>query len=100
MLFWRVKSNLLQIYKNFKGRPGTGMKGSGSWSTESLHGGTLLGARGKGFVMFSDGEIVRRIMLNQRMWVFFDPYLLVQSDSTFFCLGFLVWYRFVSGHYS
>ena len=40
------------------------MKGSGSWSMESLHGGTLLGARGNGFVMFWDresGEIVRRI---------------------------------------
>ena len=54
----------LKIYKNFKERPGTGMKGSGSWSMESLHGGTLLGARGAGFVMFWDwesGEIVRRI---------------------------------------
>jgi hypothetical protein len=47
------------------------MKGSGSWSMESLHGhgGTLLGARGTtstGFAMFWDwesasGEIVRRI---------------------------------------
>ena len=40
------------------------MKGSGSWSMESLHGRTLLGARGTGFVMFWDcepGEFVRRI---------------------------------------
>ena len=40
------------------------MKGSGSWSMESLHCGTLLGVRGNGFVMFWDwesGEIVRRI---------------------------------------
>jgi coatomer subunit beta' len=54
----------LKIFKNFRERPGTGMKGSGSWSMESLHGGTLLGARGNGFVMFWDwesGEIVRRI---------------------------------------
>jgi hypothetical protein len=34
------------------------------------------------------------------MWIFFNPSLLVQSDSTFFCLVFLVWCRFVSGHYS
>ncbi|KAF8797411.1 hypothetical protein BYT27DRAFT_7228998 [Phlegmacium glaucopus] len=54
----------LKVYKNFRERPGTGMKGSGSWSMESLHGGTLLGARGAGFVMFCDwesGDIVRRI---------------------------------------
>ena len=54
----------LKIFKNFKERPGTGMKGAGSWSIEGLHGGTLLGGRGNGFVMFWDwetGEIVRRI---------------------------------------
>jgi len=55
----------LKIYKNFRERTGvTGMKGAGSWSMDSLHGGTLLGARGTGFVMFWDwesGEIVRRI---------------------------------------
>jgi len=54
----------LKVYKNFKERPGVGMKGVGGWSMEGLHGGTLLGARGNGFVMFWDwetGEIVRRI---------------------------------------
>jgi coatomer subunit beta' len=54
----------LKVFKNFKERTGVGMKGVGSWSIESLHGGTLLGARGNGFVMFWDwesGEIVRRI---------------------------------------
>jgi coatomer subunit beta' len=51
----------LKIYKNFRERPGTGMKGSGSWLMESFHGGTLLGARCTGFVMFRSGEIVRRI---------------------------------------
>ena len=43
VLFWRV-------YENFRERPGTGMKGSGSWSMESLHGRILL------FVMFWDWE--------------------------------------------
>ena len=36
---------------------------------ERLHGGTLLGARGTGFVMFWDwesGEIVRRIVLEAK----------------------------------
>ena len=54
----------LRVYKNFKERGGPGMKGSGSWSIDGIHGGPLLGARGKGFVMFWDwesGEIVRRI---------------------------------------
>ena len=95
----------LKIFKNFRERPGTGMKGSGSWSMESLHCGTLLGVRGNGFVMFWDwesGEIVRRIDVEAKNVSFFNLSLslLVQPDSTFFCLGFLVWYRFVSCHYS
>jgi coatomer subunit beta' len=46
------------------------MKGSGSWLMESLHGETLLGARGTGFVMFWDwesGEIVRRIYVEVKI---------------------------------
>jgi coatomer subunit beta' len=57
----RVK---LRIYKNFKERGGAGMKGSGSWTIEGLHGGPLLCARGHGFVLFWDwetGDIVRRV---------------------------------------
>jgi coatomer subunit beta' len=54
----------LKIYKNFKERGGAVMKGVGGWTMDGLHSGTLLGARGNGFVMFWDwesGEIVRRI---------------------------------------
>ena len=47
VLFWRV-------YESFRERPGTGMKGSGSWSMESLHGRILLGAGGTGY-WFCDG---------------------------------------------
>ena len=57
----RVK---LRVYKNFKERGGAGMKGSGSWTIEGLHGGPLLCARGHGFVLFWDwetGDIVRRV---------------------------------------
>jgi coatomer subunit beta' len=32
------------------------MKGAGSWLIDGLHGGTLLGARGAGFVAFWDWE--------------------------------------------
>lgn len=53
----------LRVYKNFKERGGAGVKGSGSWSIDGLHGGPLLGAQGKGFVVFGIGraEILRRI---------------------------------------
>jgi len=45
----RVK---LEVFKNFKEQAGVRMKGA-----KSLHGGTLLGARANGFVMFWDWEI-------------------------------------------
>ncbi|KAF8120698.1 coatomer WD associated region-domain-containing protein [Boletus edulis] len=52
-----LESNLkLRVYKNFKERGGAGVKGSGSWSIDGPHGGPLLGARGKGFVVFWDWE--------------------------------------------
>ena len=66
----------LRIYKNFKERGGAGMKGSGSWSIDGLHGGPLLGARGKGFVVFWDwesGEIVRRIDVDAKNVCFLFP---------------------------
>jgi coatomer subunit beta' len=65
----------LKIFKNFREQPGTGMKGSGSWSMESLHCGTLLGVRGNGFVMFWDwesGEIVRWIDVEAKNVGFFN----------------------------
>lgn len=54
----------IRIFKNFRERSGAPMKGAGSWTLEGLHGGTLLGGRGSGAVVFWDwetGEIVRRI---------------------------------------
>lgn len=54
----------IRVFKNFRERSGAGMKGTGSWSIDALHGGTLLAARGIGSVLFWDwesGEIVRRI---------------------------------------
>ncbi|CAE6490017.1 unnamed protein product [Rhizoctonia solani] len=55
----------VKVYKNFKEKPGSGLKGLGGWAIDGLHGGTLLSARsGAGFVVFWDwesGEIVRRI---------------------------------------
>lgn len=58
----RVK---IKVYKNFKEKTGAGiLKGVGGWAVEGIHGGTLLAARGSGFVVFWDwdsGEVVRRI---------------------------------------
>ncbi|KAG1848914.1 coatomer WD associated region-domain-containing protein, partial [Suillus subluteus] len=54
----------LRVFKNFKERGGAGMKGAGSWAVDAIYGGPVLGARGKGFVIFWDwesGDIVRRI---------------------------------------
>ncbi|KAG6370260.1 coatomer WD associated region-domain-containing protein [Boletus reticuloceps] len=50
-----------RVCENFKERDGAAMKGSGSWSINGLHGGSLLGAQGQGFMVFWDwesGEIV------------------------------------------
>jgi hypothetical protein len=56
------------------------MKGSGSWSMESLH--ASSGTPGVLALCWESGEILLDgLMLKQRMWVFFNP---VQSDSTFF----------------
>lgn len=55
----------IRLHKNFKEKTtGSGLKGSGGWAVGGLHGGTLLAARGAGFVVFWDwesGEVVRRI---------------------------------------
>jgi coatomer subunit beta' len=66
----------LKVFKNFKGRPGTGMKGFG----------TLLGARGNGFVMFWDwesGEIVRRIDVEAKNVSFLQSLFLFSLIQSF-----------------
>ncbi|KAF8814145.1 hypothetical protein BYT27DRAFT_6340070 [Phlegmacium glaucopus] len=74
-------------------RPGTGMKGSGSWSMESLHGGTLLGARGAGFVMFWDwesGDIVRWIDVEAKnvFWSGTGSLVAITAEDSFYILRF------------
>ena len=74
MLFWRLNWNF--IYTRI-----SDAEGSWTWSVESMHGGGIawLGV-----------EVVRRIILKQRMWAVFNHpsllFLLVQ--------GFLVWSRY------
>jgi len=65
----------VKLFKNFKEKGGAGLKGSGSWAVEGLHGGTLLAARGAGFVVFWDwesGEIVRRVEVDAKnvSWIY------------------------------
>ncbi|KIM41967.1 hypothetical protein M413DRAFT_27504 [Hebeloma cylindrosporum] len=83
----------LKVYKNFKERPGVGMKGAGGWAIEGLHGGTLLCARGNGFVMFWDwetGEIVRRIDVDAKnvFWSGTGSLVAIISDDSFYILRF------------
>jgi coatomer subunit beta' len=74
------------VYKNFKERTGSPMKAAGSWAIDGLHGGTLLGARGSGFVVFWDwesGEIVRRIDVDAKnVCILADLYLEQISDTS------------------
>ena len=75
ILFWRVKSNL-KYNKNFRERHRTGMRGLGSCSMESLHGGTLLDTRGLTLWCPGIGSLERSLdglMLKRRMWVFLPP---------------------------
>jgi coatomer subunit beta' len=56
--------NKIRVYRNFKERTGLIKGGSAGIAVEAVYGGTLLGARGSGYVLFWDwetGELVRRI---------------------------------------
>ncbi|PBK94009.1 Coatomer, beta' subunit [Armillaria gallica] len=86
----RVK---LRIFKNFRERGGAGMKGVGSWSMDGIHGGTLLAARGSGFVMFWDwesGEIVRRIDVEAQniYWSGTGSLVAITAADSFYILRF------------
>ncbi|KAG6836087.1 hypothetical protein H0H93_011499 [Arthromyces matolae] len=83
----------LHVFKNFKERTGNGMKGSGSWAIDAIHGGTLLGGRGAGFVVFWDwesGEIVRRIDVDAKnvFWSGTGSLVAIISDDSFYILRF------------
>lgn len=87
----------IRLYRNFKERTGVGMKGVGGWTIEGLHGGTLLAARGKGFVVFWDwetGEIVRRIEVeakNVRVLSCRQNVLIVLNENSSFGPGQGTW---------
>ncbi|GAB1519563.1 Coatomer subunit beta' [Rhizoctonia solani] len=84
----------VKVYKNFKEKSGSGLKGLGGWAIDGLHGGTLLSARsGAGFVVFWDwesGEIVRRIEADAKN-IYWSPngaLVAITSDDSFYVLKF------------
>ncbi|KAG8688968.1 hypothetical protein FRC11_004414, partial [Ceratobasidium sp. 423] len=84
----------VKVYKNFKEKPGSGLKGLGGWAIDGLHGGTLLSARsGAGFVVFWDwesGEIIRRIEADAKN-IYWSPngtLVAITSDDSFYILKF------------
>ncbi|KAG1807294.1 coatomer WD associated region-domain-containing protein [Suillus subaureus] len=83
----------LRVFKNFKERGGAGMKGAGSWAVDAIYGGPVLGARGKGFVIFWDwesGDIVRRIDVDAKniFWSTTGTLVAVVSDDSYYILKF------------
>ncbi|KAK0439263.1 coatomer WD associated region-domain-containing protein [Desarmillaria tabescens] len=69
------------------------MKGVGSWSMDGINGGTLLGARGSGFIMFWDwesGEIVRRIDVEAQniYWSGTGSLVAITAADSFYILRF------------
>ncbi|KAI0033319.1 coatomer protein [Vararia minispora EC-137] len=83
----------VRVYKNFRERSGAGMKGAGSWAIESLHGGTLLGARGPGIVVFWDwesGEVVRRVDVESKnvYWSSTGNLVAITAEDSFYILRF------------
>ncbi|KAG8783052.1 hypothetical protein FRC12_020155 [Ceratobasidium sp. 428] len=84
----------VKLYKNFKEKPGAGVKGLGGWVIDGLHGGTLLSARsGAGFVVFWDwdsGEIVRRIEADAKniYWSGSGSLVAITAEDSFYILKF------------
>ena len=82
----------VRIYKSFKEKSTNGMKGAGSWAIDGLHGGTLLAARGTGFVVFWDwesGEVVRRVDVDAKN-VSFNSLLLIPNSRFYRSSGLVL----------
>ncbi|WWC89710.1 uncharacterized protein L201_004635 [Kwoniella dendrophila CBS 6074] len=83
----------IKVYRSFKERPGLIKQSGGSWAIEGIHGGTLLAARGNGFVMFWDwetGSIVRRIEVDATnvSWSSTGNLVAITSEDSFYILNF------------
>ncbi|KAF8733449.1 hypothetical protein AX14_003844 [Amanita brunnescens Koide BX004] len=83
----------LRIFKSFKEKTTGGMKGAGAWAIDALHGGTLLAARGSGFVVFWDwesGEVVRRVDVDAKniVWSGTSTLVAIIAEDTCFIIRF------------
>lgn len=84
--------NRVRVYRSFKERMGLIKSGSG-WAVEGIQGGTLLGARGNGFVVFWDwetGAVVRRIEVDAKSisWSGTGELVAIASEDSFYLLRF------------
>ncbi|KAG8937127.1 hypothetical protein FRC02_006327 [Tulasnella sp. 418] len=82
----------VKLFKNFKEKDSL-LKGAGGWAVEGLHGGTLLAARGSGFVVFWDwesGEVVRRVEVDSKniFWSTSGTLVAIVADDSFYILKF------------
>ncbi|GAA5900352.1 hypothetical protein JCM5296_001406, partial [Sporobolomyces johnsonii] len=86
----REAGSKIKVYRNFKERPGLVQAG---YTTDGIYGGTLLGVKGMGFVVFYDwetGAIVRRIEVEARnvYWSGTGNLVAIAGDDSFYVLRF------------
>ncbi|OXG44894.1 coatomer beta' subunit [Cryptococcus neoformans Bt120] len=82
----------IRVFRSFKERPNL-LKSAGNWAVEGIHGGTLLAARGNGFVMFWDwetGSVVRRIEVDATSvsWSATGNLVVITAEDSFYVLSF------------
>lgn len=80
----------VKVFRNFKERPGLLRI---SYTTDGIYGGTLLGVKGMGFVVFYDwetGAIVRRIDVEARnvYWSGTGNLVAIAGEDSFYVLRF------------
>ncbi|GAA5944224.1 coatomer subunit beta' [Sporobolomyces koalae] len=86
----REASNKIKVYRNFKERPGLV---NANYTTDGIYGGTLLGVKGMGFVVFYDwdtGVIVRRIEVEAKSvyWSGTGNLVAIAGEDSFYVLRF------------
>ncbi|KAK4053418.1 Coatomer subunit beta' [Microbotryomycetes sp. JL201] len=86
----REASSKIKVFRNFKERPGLVKAG---YTTDGIYGGTLLGVKGMGFVVFYDwetGALVRRIEVEARnvYWSGTGNLVAIAGEESFYVLRF------------
>ncbi|SCV72626.1 BQ2448_4163 [Microbotryum intermedium] len=86
----REASSRIKVFRNFKERPNLVKVG---YTTDGIYGGTLLGVKGMGFVVFYDwdsGAIVRRIEVEARnvYWSGTGNFVAIAGADSFYVLKY------------